>query len=357
MQSLSLRLWSFVVTALVTLCSCLVVSGFSAQALAQAQAVVVKTLRLRSAPSKAGAVLSTLKNQQAVAILEPKPKNGFYHVRVTQTADGWVWADGVQVGGAGASHTLGSQPGSRQLVRRPASKEVEPVTRGLAAAACAPDLNSCPANGCSPAGSGHALANQLKQATPTGTVPVMLTFDDFAALQQQADSLVGEDHDIPVDQRAQLANLTVSAGQVSEGALVGIVGYLVGTPHPNTGESVNCNLKGAENNDFHIPMSNDPNNSDYQGIVVEMIPQNRPATWNLANLTQVESNQQLVMVTGGLFYDNIHKVNGDPNNPIGGQPRRFSLWEVHNLMQFMVCTKADNSCDPAQPSDWAQLGQ
>jgi len=30
---------------------------------------------------------------------------------------------------------------------------------------------------------------------------------------------------------------------------------------------------------------------------------------------------------------------------------------VHNLTQFMVCTKSDNSCDPAQPSDWASLGQ
>ncbi len=317
--------------------------GLTSPVSAQSQAVIIKTTNLRSAPAKTSPRIAGLEAKEAVILLDSKPKNGFYHVRVTKTTDGWVWAEGL---------------GTRSLVRRPMSKELEPVTLGLAAAKkCATDLASCPANGCSAAGSGHGLANEMKRGTPTGAVPVMLTFDDFASLQQQADDLVGEGKDVAVDARSQLAELTVSGGQVSEGGLVGIVGYLVGTPHPNTGESVNCNLKGDDNNDFHIPMSNDPNNSDFQGIVVEMIPQNRPPEWNLSNLTQVESNQQLVMVTGGLFYDNIHHVNGDPNNPKGGQPHRYSLWEVHNLTQFLVCTKSDNSCDPAAPGDWSPLGQ
>ena len=343
-----------------SLICCLGLIGFSTQTLAQSHAVVTQPLHLRVAPSKASALLSTLKNQQAVTLLDPGKKNGYYHVRVTQTTDGWAWADGVQLGVAVVSVAAHSAPGSRQLVRTPASKELEPVTIGMARAkACVADLSSCSTNGCSPDGSGHALANQMKRATPSGDVPVMLTFDDFANLQQQADNLdgIGEGHDIAVDKRSQLSGLTASAGTVSEGSLVGIVGYLVATPHANSGESVNCNLKGEVNNDFHIPMSNDPNNSDYQGIVAEMIPQNRPDNWSLSNLTQVASNRQLVMVTGGLFYDNIHRVNGDPNNPVGGQPRRYSLWEVHNLTQFLVCTKSDNSCDPARPDDWAPLGQ
>jgi hypothetical protein len=308
----------------------------------QSQAVITKSTNLRAAPSKTSPRIVGLEAKEAVTLLDSRPKNGFYHVRVTKTTDGWVWAEGVQ---------------TRQLVRRPMARELEKVTPGLAAAKCAPDLASCPANGCSAAGSPHALVNELKQTVPTGNAPTLLTFDDFASLQAQADNLVGEDSEIPVDTRSQLTGLNVSAGQVSEGSLVSVLGYLVATPHANTGESVNCNLKGESNNDFHIPMSNDPNNSDYQGIVVEMIPQSRPDVWNLSNLTQVESNQQLVMVTGGLFYDNLHKVNGDPSNPVGGQPRRFSLWEVHPLTAFVVCTKADNSCDPAQPGDWAPLGQ
>jgi hypothetical protein len=87
-----------------------------------------------------------------------------------------------------------------------------------------------------------------------------------------------------------------------------------------------------------------------------MIPQSRPDAWNLSNLTQVENNQQLVMVTGALFYDNFHRVNGDPNNPERGQPHRFSLFEIHPITQFVVCIKSDNSCDPSQSSDWAPIG-
>jgi hypothetical protein len=184
----------------------------------------------------------------------------------------------------------------------------------------------------------------------------MLTFDDFASLQQQADDLVGENQELTADDRAKLKGLALANGQVSEGDVVSIVGYLVGAPHPNSKESVNCNLRGESNNDYHIPLSYDPNNTDFQGIVVEAIPQSRPDPWNLANLTQVENNQQLVMVTGALFYDNFHLVNGDPNDPKRGQPRRFSLWEVHPITGFVVCTKLDNSCDPSQPSDWAPIG-
>lgn len=333
-----------------------VVPPLVAQTGAQNQAVVTKAMNLRSGPSISSAKIAGLKATAPLILLDPNPKNGFYHVRATHTTDGWISAQGVEVGGTAASPVAAAKT-TRALIRKPMNREMEPVTPGLAPAKCAPDLAACPATGCAAAASAHALANQLKRATPTGTVPVMFTFDDFAGLQQQADDLVGQGHDPTAAKRALLTGLTVSGGTVAEGSLVGLVGYLVATPHANTKESVNCNLTGETNNDFHIPMSNDPNNLAYQGIVVEMIPQDRPDAWTISNLTQVASNQQLVMVTGSLYYDGFHKVNADPNSPVGGQPARFSLWEVHPLSTFVVCTKNDNSCDPARPEDWAQLGQ
>jgi len=317
---------------------------FTPRAHAQKQVTLKRATNLRPDPSTANPPHKILPKGSSVFLLAPQPTNGFYHVRTVDRQEGWVSSGNV----------LLSAQVSRKLVRRPAVIETEPGER--AAVACATDLSSCPDSGCSSADSPHGLANQLKRRTPGGGAPTLLTFDDFQSLQNQADSLVGENKELKAADRAKLASLTVSSGSVSEGDLVSILGFLVGVPHPNTGESVNCNLKGADNNDFHIPISNDAGNSDFQGIVVEMIPQSRPTQWSLANLTQVENASRLVMVTGSLFYDNFHFVNSDPGSPKGGQPHRFSLWEVHPISQFSVCVKDDNSCDPANSSDWTPLG-
>jgi uncharacterized protein YgiM (DUF1202 family) len=236
---------------------------------AQSQGTLEKNANLRAQPAVHSARIATLPKGSTVTLLDPKANDGFYHVRGS-SGDGWV-----------SSHLVKIAAASRKLVHRPALVEREPhLTVAMAAAGkCATDLASCPNNGCSPADSPHGLLNELKRTVPTGTSAVMLTFDDFAALQQQADNLVGEDKELTADDRAQLRNLTVANGHVSEGDVVSLVGYLVGTPHPNTGESVNCNLSGEPNNDYHIPISNDPANSDFQGVVVEMIPQSRPDNW------------------------------------------------------------------------------
>ncbi len=318
-----------------------------ASLVAQKQATVKQATNLRADPSTHNPPIQTLPKGTNVFIVAPQPTNGFYHVRTADKKEGWVWSASVSIG----AHR---PQASRKLVRRPTVVETGPEEH--AAVACAGDLSSCPTNGCSPADSPHGLANQLKRRNPGGGTPALLTFDDFQSLQGQADSLVGEDKELTSDDRAKLSNLAVTNGTVSEGDLISVVAYLVGVPHPNTGESVNCNLKGPDNNDFHIPISNDLANSDFQGIVVEMIPQNRPDVWTLANLTQVENSRRLVMVTGALLYDNFHFVNGDPSAPRKGQPHRFSLWEVHPISQFVVCVKDDNSCDPANPGDWTPLG-
>jgi len=86
-----------------------------------------------------------------------------------------------------------------------------------------------------------------------------------------------------------------------------------------------------------------------------MIPQDRPYGWTIAKLNKIRTLGRMIKVTGGLFYDNLHTVNNDAANPVGGQPARFSLWEIHPITKFHVCNKANNSCDPATSSDWKTL--
>jgi hypothetical protein len=136
---------------------------------------------------------------------------------------------------------------------------------------------------------------------------------------------------------------------------VQLAGFLVGNPHPNTGESVNCNLSGPANNDFHIPFASDPDQTPFQGIVVEMIPQNRPANWNIKVLKQIEAARRMVLVTGQLFYDNMHRVNPDQDDSLSGQPPRFSLFEIHPITSVAVCLRSDTSCDPSDRAAWETL--
>ena len=138
---------------------------------------------------------------------------------------------------------------------------------------------------------------------------------------------------------------------MGEGSRVRLVAFLSeGKRHPNTGESVNCNLKKEVNNDMHISVAETKNRSEFEGIVVEMIPQDRPRTGHRGSR---QAARESAPDRGGLFYDNLHFANGDANNPIPRQPKRFSLWEIHPVTSVKVCKKIKVSqCDPDQASDW-----
>jgi hypothetical protein len=223
---------------------------------------------------------------------------------------------------------------------------------------CTDDLDSCPVRGCAAVGSSSALLNKLKRTVPPSAVPILLTLDDFQSLQDKSDDLVGQRTALAQADRKKLTNFRVSGGKVSEGTLVQVTGYLIGNPHPNnSGESVNCRLKGTDNNDFHIPLGRDPKDTEFDGVVVEMIPQDRPDSWNIDSLRGIQNDGHRVLIRGQLFYDNMHIVNNDPDNDKQGQPKRFSLWEVHPTTEFYFCEDVNDRCDPADITQWTLIGK
>ena len=216
-------------------------------------------------------------------------------------------------------------------------------------------LNACTTKkptGCSPADSPHGLVNKLKRTVPDPGTPTTLTFETFSQLQAKAVELVDQGVEIDPADREKIKEIDTSDGKVGEGSRVRLVAFLSqGKPHPNTGESVNCNLKKEPNNDLHISVAETKNASEFEGIVVEMIPQDRPAKWTSKNLEKLRG--KVLLIEGGLFYDNLHFANGDEDNPISGQPKRFSLWEIHPITSVKVCKKgAVSQCNPDRASDW-----
>jgi hypothetical protein len=216
-------------------------------------------------------------------------------------------------------------------------------------------LNACTTTkptGCSAAGSAHGLANKSKRTVPSEGTPTTLTFDTFSQLQSAAVELVDQGVEIPPAERDKIKSIETAEGTVGEGSRVRLVAFLSkGKPHANSGESVNCNLKTEANNDIHVSVAETKNGSEFEGVVVEMIPQDRPANWTSSKVDQLRGN--VLLIEGGLFYDNLHFANGDASNPIGRQPKRFSLWEIHPVTSVKVCKKTTVSqCDPDRASDW-----
>jgi hypothetical protein len=227
---------------------------------------------------------------------------------------------------------------------------------------CSQDIDSCPLRGCARANTAEALVNELKRTLPPSGAPILLTLNDFESLQAQATQLVGQNVALTKAARNKLKNLSSSAGKVSEGDFVSVTGFVVGLEDhlPRAmvgGESVNCRIHGKLSNDFHIPIGEDQMSNPFEAIVVEMIPQKRPATWTLAKLRKFAKDGTPVLVRGQLLYDNKHRVNDNPENPLGGQPKRFSLWEIHPVTESYFCDAPDKNCDPKDISQWKLFGK
>jgi hypothetical protein len=299
---------------------------------------VTSAAALTAKPAKDAKIIQQVSSGASAKWIEDEQKNGFYRVLLGKGVQGWIPVTSV---------TAQPAPQSAMMVAAAQSR------------ACQASLEVCPVSGCAAPGSPNAAMNLAKHHMPEGSL-VTLSFADFASLEQKADDLFGgQSPDLTTDQREELRNLDVSGGTVGEGSLVRLTGFIAqgNKPHPNTGESVNCNLRGAGNNDFHIPLAETADKSDFEGIVVEMIPQGRSSGWTLDKLIAIKAAGRRVLVSGDLFFDNKHVPNTDPANPIQGQPPRFSLWEIHPIAAFGVCNKENSTCDVERASDWTPLDE
>lgn len=191
-----------------------------------------------------------------------------------------------------------------------------------------------------------ATPNQQGQPNPA----------DFQTMQQ-LQTAVNNDHSIAFGDKG---TATRPAGpqvdrtklqQRGEGRLAVIEGIVL-KARQEGGEGVNCKGHVPELDAYHdIHISLVPPGADVEcdGIVLEMTPHHRPSQWTQDNVMQFAQGKR-VRVFGQMMFDSSHFpcVNGQP---VGTNPKRMSLWEIHPIYRFEVCTANCNTDNPA----WATL--
>jgi hypothetical protein len=203
---------------------------------------------------------------------------------------------------------------------------------------------------CGLAGSGsgpEGAQNSAKNNFCATGKPQEITIADLTSLQQQVEKNPainfgnenkGARKKGPTVNRAPLKKL-------GEGKLVTLRAFVL-IARQEGPESVNCEKNVADQPPFHDIHISLVASADIQeecaGVVAEMSPHHRPDSWTHVNVEKVSRAKLPVRVTGHLYFDSSHFpcANGQPAGE--GNPKRVSLWEVHPIYKFEVCT---GDCD------------
>lgn len=161
--------------------------------------------------------------------------------------------------------------------------------------------------------------------------------------------------DSPSDNPGPTVNRT-KLHQIGEGRLVSLIGY-VQIARQEGAESVNCGKNvpnAAVRHDIHIslvPTRQEQN--ECHCVVVEMSPHHRPADWTAAAVNRLKNVSVPVRVTGQLMFDSSH-LPCQNDAGVRTNPKRFSLWEIHPIYKFEVCT---SNCSPLAQPVWTDLSE
>ena len=312
-----------------------------------AQSVSIRrSSNLREKPNTSSEVIGSLKAGDKVTLTSANQTTGYFPVKTAEGKSGWVWAKNVTVGANGlktrrlallqpavSAHFVPSCPDPAFPSADPTPIDSEcglPGVGNTADKAQNEQKNNFCATGASRAISISDLVELQKEVEDGGAVNFGSSFNSHPLSK-----IPGAAKD-----RAPLVAL-------GEGTRVTLIGFVAGDAGEGP-ETVNCSLgtkskKDAPLHDIHVSIVDDPNVTDKcTGVVAEMIPHHRPDAWTPNILAQVKTSKRQVRVTGNLMFDSSHTpcINGAA---LSGDPLRASLWEVHPIYKFEVCSTSDCS--------------
>lgn len=179
----------------------------------------------------------------------------------------------------------------------------------------------------------------------TTNSPQVVSHQDLVDLQTKATSA-----NLPksLPDRKQLDDM-------GEGKYVSYVAFVKDAHYSDVaaGEAVNCNIPGNDTNDIHIVLVQSPNDDECTSTTAEMSPHSRPASWTPQNIMSASAGHP-IRVKGHLFYDGSHVPCSGTSRP---NPKRASLWEVHPVYSFEVCTQTTLADCQGNSAQWTPLEQ
>jgi hypothetical protein len=141
---------------------------------------------------------------------------------------------------------------------------------------------------------------------------------------------------------------------LGEGKYVSYIAFVKDAHYSDVtaGEAVNCNIAGNDTNDIHIVlMPNATDTDECDSTTAEMSPHYRPAAWTPDNIMKASAGHP-IRVQGHLFYDGSHTPCTASSRP---NPKRKSLWEVHPVYSFDVCSGSTIQECQSSSAEWTPL--
>jgi hypothetical protein len=218
--------------------------------------------------------------------------------------------------------------------------------------------DSCSADGAAQPDTPQSAQNDAKNNFCSTGTPINIDFDVLHQLQADVAKTgsgitFGSDAQLPKD-RTVLRDLPTKVGNLSEGAVVRLVAFVMDAHYSNLGkgESVNCKQPDKESNDIHIVLaSSDQEKDECNSVTAEMSPHFRPEVWDPTDLNQ--KNAHMYRFTGQLFFDASHR----PCSGGKGSPKRSSLWEIHPVYALDICTEPNNNCKVDNDENWVSFAE
>lgn len=187
-------------------------------------------------------------------------------------------------------------------------------------------MADCPPEGCGRGGDGEL--NRMKNRTERPGSPEEQTLGFIRGLRQPRTWVNGQD-------RSSIAG--------TESRAV-VVTAILQDARASGSETVNCQLRGRANNDFHLDLASFRNDPRARAVAAEITPRLRPDGWTFAKLDALGNQKRFVRVTGWLMLDTQH---------IRRPLVRSTNWEIHPVTKLEVCTLTVARC--RQGEGWVAL--